>query len=180
MIIKSVSHAYQYNKRTRIKKLLVYVHDNNKMKDTEGKICMVKRFINGYGNLDTWAQQFVENDNNRTFEHKKRVIIRHEIFSFSPKSTPIITREALQNITKEYLINRTESPAVAVAHFEEGKPIHVHCVIGAVRIDTGKSTRVSKQKFKEFKIGMEDYIKEHYPDIHRTSYIDHDKGKQPP
>ena len=179
MIIKSISHTTSLWKSTRkkIEGLLNYIHDPNKMFDEAGHSCVVKRYLSGYGDIASWTDQLVENDNRKTFNHAKRVVMRHEIFSFSPHSSPYITREALMDITKRYLEQRTESPSVAVAHYEEGKPIHVHCAIAGVRVDNGKSTRISKKAFKAFKIEMETYIQERYPDIHRTSYIDHDPSK---
>jgi hypothetical protein len=181
MIIKSVSHKESKGKgkARKIQQLLTYIHDPNKMFDENNQSCVVKRYLSGYGDIENWTNQFVENDNFRTFQHAKRVIIRHEIVSFSPLSTPFISRDFLMDIAKEYLKRRTESPAIAVAHYELGKPIHFHCAIAAVGLDT-KSTRITTKEFKEFKVEMEKYILNRYPDIHRTSFIEHNPDKDRP
>lgn len=181
MIIKSISHkeSKKMGKRAKMSKLLHYIHDDQKMFDENNQSCIVKRYLSGYGDIDQWTNQFVQNDDRRTFENSNRVIIRHEIVSFSPEATRYITRDVLMDLVKEYLKRRTDSPALAVAHFEKGKPIHFHCAIAAVGIDT-KSTRITTKEFREFKLNMEKYVIEHYPDIHRTSYIEHNPHNRAP
>jgi hypothetical protein len=181
MIIKSISHkeSKKTGKWKKINKLLHYINDEQKMFDENHQSCIVKRYLSGYGDIDQWTNQFVENDERRTFENTNRVIIRHEIVSFSPEATRYITREILMDLAKEYLKRRTNSPALAIAHFENGKPIHFHCAIAAVGIDT-KSTRITTKEFREFKLEMEKYVMERYPDIHRTSYIEHNPRNRSP
>jgi hypothetical protein len=181
MIIKSISHkeSKKTGKWKKINKLLRYINDEQKMVDENNQSCIVKRYLSGYGDIDQWTNQFVENDERRTFENTNRVIIRHEIVSFSPEASRYITREILMDLAKEYLKQRTDSPALAIAHFENGKPLHFHCAIAAVGIDT-KSTRITTKEFREFKLEMEKYVMERYPDIHRTSYIEHNPSNRAP
>jgi len=172
MIVKAISH--KSNKRSVMKKLIDYVFAPEKMIDhiSKRQAVVAKRHIRGY-ETNRWVDAFKRNDDNRTFTHKNRVVLRHEVVSFSPEDNHRITPEILQNIGKWYLKNRSQSLGVCAAHYEES--IHLHFIISAVGIN-GKSTRITRQEFKAFKIRLQEFQKEKYPELSH-SIVNHSKKK---
>jgi len=173
MIVKAISHKSP-SKRA-MQKLINYVFEAEKLKDTKmyRKALIVKKNISGY-NPERWLDTFYTNDQNRTFKHRKRTVLRHEIVSFSKEDNPKITREALQNMGKWYLKNRSNSIGVCGVHWEES--IHMHFILSGVGLD-GKSTRISRKAFKDFKISLQDYQQENYPEL-SNSIVNHSKKKK--
>jgi DNA phosphorothioation-dependent restriction protein DptG len=173
MIVKAISHKSP--KKVAMQKLIRYVFAPEKLVDKKlnRNQLIVKRNIRGY-DPEKWADLFQKNDANRTFEHKKRTVLRHEIVSFSPEDNSKITREILQDIAKWYLKNRSNSIGVCGVHWE--KSIHLHFVISGVGVE-GKSTRISRQDFKGFKIRLQDYQQEKYPELSK-SIVNHSKKKK--
>jgi len=174
MIIKSIG-GHSSSKRSNIKGLIDYVYDHSKIKDQNGNICVSKHYLRSF-DTEKWIDQFIINDSKKTFNYSKRNVLRHEVISFSRDSTPFLlkNREVLKAIQKEYLKHRN-SPGIAVVHYEEGKHIHIHCVIAGVNID-GSSNRLSKTAFKNFKLEMEEFQKQWTELYH--SEIDHDQRKK--
>ena len=107
MIVKAISH--KSDKRSAMKKLIDYCLAPEKITDKEHgrEAVIVKRHIRGY-DTKKWAYAFKCNDENRTFTHKKRTVLRHEIVSFSPEDNHKITAEMLQDIGSWYLRNRSQ------------------------------------------------------------------------
>lgn len=174
MIVKSVSHKSA--KKSSIKKLIGYVFNPEKMKDLDGKELIVKKLINGY-DKSKWADAFKKNDDGRIFQHSKRTVLRHEFISFSPQSSPHLTREKLKTLAKYYL-NHRSSKAMGVATVHYDKNPHIHFIIAGVAID-GSSTRVSRESFKAFKIKLQEFQQQKYPELSH-SVVDHAKKKPLP
>lgn len=171
MIVKAISH--KCSKKSSIKKLITYVFDPNKMKDKNGEELIVKQMISGY-DKSKWADQFKQNDELRNFQHSKRTVLRHELISFSPESAPYLSRETLKTIAKYYLSNRApRAMGVATIHYDEN--LHIHFIIAGVSID-GDSTRISRKNFKDFKIQLQEFQKQNFPELSH-SVVDHSKKK---
>lgn len=173
MIVKTISHASA--KRSNIQKLIRYVFDPQKMDhDPLGrKQLIVKKYLRGY-DIEQWTDMFIENDNKRSFNHSKRTVLRHEIISFSPRDNELLTRDMLKDIAKYYLKHRSvKSLGVCGVHYDEA--IHIHFIISGVGIDT-KSTRISRNEFKSFKIKLQEFQQEKYPQLSH-SIVDHSKKK---
>ncbi|WP_439131466.1 relaxase/mobilization nuclease domain-containing protein [Polaribacter sp.] len=158
-----------------MQKLIRYVFAPKKLIDHKlnRNQLIIKRNIRGY-DPEKWADLFQQNDKSRIFEHKNRTVLRHEIVSFSPEDNSKITRETLQDIAKWYLKHRSDSMGVCGVHWEES--IHLHFIISGVGMD-GKSTRISRQDFKDFKIKLQDYQQERYPELSK-SIVNHSKKKK--
>jgi len=173
MIVKAISH--QSPSKGAMQKLINYVFEPAKLKDDRcnRKALIIKQNISGY-DQERWLDTFHTNDQNRTFEHQKRTVLRHEIVSFSKEDNPKITREALQNMGKWYLKNRSNSIGVCGVHWEDS--IHMHFILSGVGLD-GKSTRISRKAFKDFKIRLQDYQQENYPEL-TNSIVNHSKKKK--
>ena len=172
MIVKAISH--KSNKRSAMKKLIDYVFAPEKIVDKEHsrEAVIVKRHVRGYDS-QKWVDAFKRNDENKMFTHKKQTVLRHEIISFSPQDNHKITAEMLQDIGTWYLKNRSQSLGVCAVHWEES--IHLHFVIAGVGLD-GKSTRISREEFKAFKIRLQEYQKQRFPELSH-SIVKHSKKK---
>lgn len=173
MIVKAISHKSPT--KSAIGKLINYIFDPEKLKDNtlNREPLISKRNILGY-NQNKWIDSFKTNDDKRSFEHSKRTVIRHEIVSFSDKDNHLLTREALKAISKWYLKHRSpNSLGVCAVHYE--KSIHIHFAISGVGLD-GKSTRISRKAFTDFKIKLQEFQKEHYPFL-SNSIVQHSKKK---
>jgi hypothetical protein len=172
MIVKAISH--KNSKKSSMKKLIDYVFAPEKLIDkTLGReAVIIKRHVRGY-DTDKWINAFKRNDDDKLFNHTKRTVLRHEIVSFSKEDNHKITREMLQDFGKWYLKKRSESLGVCGVHYEES--IHLHFVISGVGID-GRSTRISREDFKAFKIRLQEFQKEKYPELSH-SIVNHSKKK---
>lgn len=173
MIVKTISHRSA--KPSAIKKLIHYVFNKHKMQDRfhNRAPVTVKRFIKTY-DKDKWTSQFKINDDRRTFNHAKRTVLRHELIAFSPKDHKHLTREILKDFAQFYLKHRSAtSLGVAGVHYEES--VHIHFIISGVGID-GKSTRISQKEFKDFKIKLQKFQREKYPELSH-SIVPHSKKK---
>lgn len=160
--------------------LFEYVCDRAKtgsMRD--GKTCISKQYLSGYDH-GSWVDQVLANDEKKTYNnHVRRNILRHEVCSFSKKSTEYLlaNRDALKSIQKEYMTRRSQAPGMAVVHYEEGKPIHIHYVFASTNVD-GSSNRMNNKELRAFKLHMESFEREHFPELHKDSQIQHGKSKK--
>lgn len=173
MIVKSVSH--KSSKKASIKKLIRYVFERDKLTDRyrDRKPLVQKKFLQGF-DKDKWAAQFKENDDRRTFNHKRRTVLRHEIIAFAPEDNRHITREKLKGFIDFYFKHRSlRSKTVAGVHY--GRSVHIHFVHSGVGID-GKSTRIDRDDFKKFKIRLQEFQRKRYPEL-SGSIVDHSKAK---
>jgi len=173
MIVKTISHTS--SKRSSIQKLIRYVFDPQKMDHDplERKQLIIKKYLRGY-DIEKWSDMFNENDNKRSFNHSKRTVLRHEIISFSPQDNRLLTRDILKDFGKYYLKHRSpKSMGVCGVHYDEA--IHIHFIISGVGVD-GKSTRISQKEFKEFKIKLQEFQQEKYPQLSH-SIVEHSKKK---
>jgi MobA/VirD2-like, nuclease domain len=173
MIVKAIAH--KNSSKTAMQKLIRYVFAHEKLIDAslDRKPLIVKQFISGY-DLEKWADSFKTNDDNRHFTHKHRTVLRHEIISFAPESAEFLTRDKLKTFAKYYLKNRSpQSMGICGVHYE--KSIHIHFIISGVSID-GKSTRISRKEFKAFKIKLQEFQKQKFPELSH-SIVEHSKKK---
>ena len=173
MIVKAISH--RNSSLTAIQNLIEYVFTPNKLIDPQGKRerIILKRYIRGF-DPEKWASQFKANDERRSFNHAKRTVLRHEIISFSNKDNQHLTPEILRAFGQFYLKHRSPSSmGICGVHYEQS--IHLHFILSAVGVDT-KSTRVSREDFKNFKIKLQEFQKEKYP-LLEHSIVEHSKKK---
>lgn len=158
-----------------MKKLIRYVFEKEKLRDKHHgrKPLVMKKYLQSY-DQDKWVSQFKENDNNRTFNHKRRTVLRHEIIAFAPQDNKHLTREKLQDFIRFYFKHRSSnSKAVAGVHYE--KSVHIHFVLSGVGVD-GRSTRVDRSAFKDFKIKLQEFQRRKYPELSH-SVVDHSRPK---
>ncbi len=170
MIVKAISHKSA--KKKSIAKLIAYCFNEKKTVDINmnRESVIVKRFIRSF-DQEKWIESFQKNDMQRNFNHKNRTVLRHEIVSFSKADNEKINSEMLYEFGKWYLNNRSNAIGIGTVHWEES--IHFHFIIAGVGND-GNSTRVSREDFKKFKIRLQDYQMEYFPEL-TNSIVNHSK-----
>lgn len=166
MILKSLSR-----KTSSYKSLLDYMFKS----EDASKTILQK---NMYGkSIPEWIQEFKYNEQNRIIKRINNNKILHDIISISKDDYKNITIAKMKDIGNKYLQLRGDNIiAVGALHMEK-EHAHIHFMISPVEIYTGRSVRISKQRFKEIKQELQDYHREKYPELIH-SIVDHDKKKQ--
>lgn len=121
--------------------------------------------------LDILQQEFVQNDTYRSKGAKNRMY--HHILSFSSKDKAHITPEILHEIALQYITKAgLENHLVYGRVHNDREHIHWHLMSSQNDFHNKKSFRLSKSQLKSLQVEMEQYTKEHYPQIkHSFAYI---------
>lgn len=174
MVLKSISH--KSSSASSIRKLVQYVFEKEKLQDRffNRKPIISKQFLRSYDKAK-WVSQIKENDNARVYNHKNRTVLRHEIIAFGKQDNRYLAREVLKDFIQFYFKHRSpQSMQLAGVHYEES--VHIHFIIAAVDVN-GNSTRISRDGFKDFKIQLQRYQIQKYPELSH-SVVDFNKTKR--
>jgi hypothetical protein len=168
MIIKNMTR-----RTATFRQLLTYmVHGIDPMDDMQASISPYN--MSGRKTIENWVAAFISNETNRHYHRNDSVKLHHTVISFSNKDYASITQAMLRDITKKYLQLRSEySLTVAVLHSSESH-YHIHICQSGVELYTGKSTRISKERFQAIKKELQQYQIDKYPML-QHSVVDHDK-----
>lgn len=99
-----------------------------------------------------------------------RIKMYHEIMSFSPEDSHLITLDTLLDISRKYAdVRGRDGLVMARPHFDKNH-IHVHFMISGNKVGTAKSMRVSKKEFEKQKLELQGYQLKHYPELIK-SYV---------
>ncbi len=129
--------------------------------------------------LDSWIQEFKENEACRIHKRKDSVELFHTIISFSNKDRDHISRALLKDIAKKFIALRgEESIYLGTAHVDR-EHIHLHLVMSGTKYRTGISNRISRDEFRDIKLQMDTYQRERYPKLVH-SLPDHARAKKIP
>jgi len=110
------------------------------------------------------GKEFLDNYQHSA-KRKNGVIFYHEIISFSADDKEKITLEILDDLAREYLNLRAgQALGYAKAHLDKDS-IHLHFIISGNLIESKKKLRLSKKKFNDIKKELEQFQKEHYPEL---------------
>jgi MobA/VirD2-like, nuclease domain len=124
---------------------------------------------------DGWVKEFEMNESFREYERSGNNKLTHEIISFSPEESKLLTSEILEDIAAQFISLRGDSSVVVSApHFNKDHP-HLHFCFSALEYRTGMSMRISKKSFHDLKIQLENQIQEKYPFLTK-SVVEHGKG----
>lgn len=161
MIIKSLSR--KGTSRTTIKQLLTYILNENKQQD------FLYLFNLKGKSITDWTDEYMMNEKQRIHYRKNNTLILHEILSFHYLDNEKINYGKLKTITQAYIKSRCPNGmALVTAHYDK-KQIHIHLAISGVDV-FGKSTRISRERFHEIKVAMQ----EHFPEL-KHSIVGHGK-----
>lgn len=167
MIIKSKSHRGKNAFRTVISYMFKEDHHaqfiTKKLLRTQDKA--------------SWIQQYEDCEGNRQIKRSNGIKLHHEIMSFSPKDTNLITDDILKDLAKQYIkLRNPRAISLAVVHREK-EHIHLHFCFSTVDYGTVKSNRLSRKEFSEVKQNMQEYQLEKYPELEH-SVVNHSKSKK--
>lgn len=165
MIIKSLSR--KGNKRSTIKQLLAYMFQEHKMSDF-----VLTHNVQG-NSIDDYTNAFMQNEKNRLHIRKNNILVQHNIISMHHLDSSKITQKILRSIAKEYIKLRNPNALYVVLPHYDKQAIHLHIVISGVEQFTGLSTRISKERFKEIKIELQNM----FPELEH-SIVEHGKKEK--
>ena len=178
MIIKSMSRKtgsfgglieYMDKEQKLAEEQLDYQTRNKSLEETS-----IKHLLKG-NRASEWVEQFEKNQQGRKYKRSDMVLFYHEIISFSPKDTELITDEMLHDISRQYIrIRSPYAPAVATIHHDVDH-LHVHFCIAGCQYKTGLANRLSKTEFAQVKKEMQEYQQTKYPQL-TNSIVEHGKG----
>jgi len=107
-----------------------------------------------------------------------RIKMYHEIMSFAPEDSHLITKSTLLDISRKYAeVRGHDGLVMARPHFDKNH-IHVHFMISGNKIGSSKSMRVSKKEFEQQKLDLQDYQLKHYPELLRSYARNRNKEKE--
>ena len=160
MIVKIKTH-----KRATFKYMLSYMmNDKDRLLDSNGKNFVITHNMRGKS-IDGWAQQFKENEKNRTRKRRKDgVYFNHEILSWHKDDTKHLSNEKLEKMIREYIQLRNKNGMyVACAHHDKN---HVHVHICSSGIDrTGKAMRMSRKELFDLKKNIQQFQIDKFPEL---------------
>ena len=110
----------------------------------------------------------------RKYQHKDAVRVSHEILSWSSEDQQL-TEDMMHDLTLKYL--QLRSPfglAVGIPRSNTNSP-HVHIALNGVDLE-GNSIRLSFNELTELKLQLQEYQREHYPEL--ISYAKHGQAKE--
>ncbi len=157
-------------------KLLRYMVKQSRRPSEEFDFILTHNIKSKNNTVKEWVSELRSNENLRTRRRKDNVIFNHFIISYSPEDTKRLTPEAMKDMTqsliREYGI---EGMYVAVPHVDKDH-LHVHVLATTIGYRTAKSLHKSWNEFEQMKVNVQNYQREHYPDL--VSIVDHGKKRR--
>ncbi len=127
--------------------------------------------------LKTIAQEFYQNA--RFCKARKNgIFLYHEILSFDPEDSLVLTETALRELTLRYLkLRAPQAKAVAVVHTDTDCT-HVHMMISANEVGRSKKLHVSQQRYFSIRRELEAFQKERFPELKHSLVFEHGERTQ--
>lgn len=163
MIVKSIPHT-----RASYKRLLNYI-----FKESDTIKPLVQTNVQG-STVPQWIDEFKENEKSRLYIRNNNTKIFHEVLSFSKDDYHAISKNVMKDIGMKYLQMRGENIIGLGAIHTDRKNVHLHLMLSPVELFTGRSIRISKQRFEDIKLELQKYHLQKYPDI-KHSTVEHGK-----
>lgn len=160
-----------------IKYILRYMLSDDKQlkKESLNKPFIVRHNIRSR-TIEGYIKEFKENESRRKYKRKNQIAINHTIISWNNKDTQKITDATLKAIAKQFIKLRGENNLYIISKHTDRKHIHLHCAVSSNSLD-GFSNRLSKVQFAAFKIELQKFQIQHFPELH-NSIPHHGKGKE--
>lgn len=176
MIIKSMS------RRTGIKQLLTYIFKEERLDEHEGSLhfkpITIKHNVTGR-NVNRFAKQFEFNENLRKIKRPDRVVVYHEVISFSIHDREHLNAKILKDISRKYIEERGKENLYVMHSHLSKQHLHIHAAVSGSQFLNGKANRMSKAQFEKMKINLEEYQKKKYPELKASIvYTNREKGKK--
>ena len=147
------------------------VHDKDRLFDDSGKSLCIKHNVKG-NDIESWVNQFKENEKLRLRKRKDSVYCTHEILSWHRDDAGKVTLEKLDDMTREYIkLRNPKGMFIAIPHFDRDH-YHMHICTSGIEYRTGHSMRLSKSAFGKLKLDIQKFQKERFPEFEK-SVVDH-------
>lgn len=160
MIIKCLT-----SKTPRYFQILEYLNKNEgKIYNNQNQTFIYKQNLYGLTNKQI-SREFMNNEKNRIYKKSNNIKFYQDIIAFSDLDKNKLSIPIIEDLTKEYI--RQRSPylqAYAIAHFN-GDSHHVHIISSPIEVGTGLNLRLSKKEFADLKLHMQKYQQERYPEL---------------
>ncbi|MEL7001362.1 MAG: relaxase/mobilization nuclease domain-containing protein [Bacteroidota bacterium] len=167
MIIKTIRH-----KGNSIKKLLLYMIEG--MEDQQD--LMIAHNLPSF-DMDQMIHSYLTNDTYR--QAPAQVRHYHEVLSFSPRDSELLTSNKLEKIAREYIQKRNpKALCFAVAHLSSDH-FHLHFMFSGTEWRSKNTLRMDDTTFQELRVGMEQYQQKHFPELkHSIVYLNKERKKE--
>ncbi len=106
------------------------------------------------------------------------VVLYHEVISPHPKDGHLVSDELLEDIGRVYMAMRAEEGlAVAAIHrdLEDQDRPHLHICISGNKIESDRQLRLTRQRFRQVQREMEEYQRQHYPELVHSIVFDQER-----
>jgi len=147
--------------------LIDYILKESKSKDREPQV-----FTHNVrsDNPKQWEQEFAENESFRLHNRSDKVMLYHEILSFSSnENTKAISKEVLEDIAGKYIELRGRDGMMIGATHHDKDHVHIHFMSSGVGFRTGKAYRISRPKLQQLKVELQKYHRERYPELTKSN-----------
>ena len=119
-----------------------------------------------------WVEEFESNEELIGTIRKNAVRVIHEIISLHVDDSSQVTKEDILSIARQYLSKRCQAGLfVAVLHLNDDH-LHIHVCGSPWEVFGGKSLRMSRKEFQQFKQDMELWQRQKLPML-THSQVDH-------
>jgi hypothetical protein len=150
--------------------------DEQKLITERQKPIVIKKNLRA-SKLENIIKEFEINEASRIRKSKRDIKINHTVISFHGSDTPHLNEKVLRSVTKEYMKLRGDNIYLATVHFDKESHVHIHCLESGTGYMTGKSSRITKEQFRDLKLSMQEFQKEKYPEL-SASIVRHSKKKE--
>lgn len=129
--------------------------------------------------LEGYIEEFKENNSSRMHKRKDQSV-GHLVFSWSGLDRQNINESKVHDMLNKYVELRGDTNLYVGTIHKSTEHVHAHLIISSTQLN-GLSSRISKQRFQEIKLEMQEYQKTHYPEL-SNSLPEHkrinDKGRE--
>lgn len=89
----------------------------------------------------------------------------HSILSFAPDDAQKITKAILWDIAQTYIQLRDPQALYFIQPHQDKNHVHLHCCISGNRLASNQATRLSRPRFYQIRVSLEQYQEKHYPSL---------------
>jgi len=148
-------------RRNKIGQLVNYILKPEKDEKSEPILKHNLRSCSAIG----WTKEFESNDSLRLYKRSDNIKLNHTILSFSNKDIEHISKDLLKDISKKFIELRGNDNLYLASSHHDKDHIHLHILMSSTKYMTGESNRISKKEFHEFKLALDAYQKQKYPEL---------------
>lgn len=164
-------------KRPAFKSLLEYMlHDEARLFDEKNKSFLLTHNLKG-NRIESWVNQFKENENRRLRKRKDSVILTHEILSWHREDAKHTSLAKMKKMAQRYIeLRNPNGMYVAVPHFDK-EHFHIHICASGIEYRTGKGMRMTRMGFQKLKKDIQNYQIEQFPELQKSIVNHGNKSK---